>query len=65
MRGSGELGMSDWRDHPGLRMMYDSILQLDEPDHGRLRALVSKVFTARRSGGPAGERARDRRPADR
>ncbi len=44
-----ELGMSDWRDHPGLRMMYDSILQLDEPDHGRLRGVVSKVFTARRA----------------
>ena len=43
------LGMPDWRDHPGLRMMYDSILQLDGPDHGRLRSLVSKVFTARRT----------------
>ncbi len=43
------LGMPDWRDHPGLRMMYDSILQLDGTDHGRLRSLVSKVFTARRT----------------
>lgn len=44
-----QLGISNWRDHPGLQMMYDSILQLDEPEHGRLRALVSRVFTPRRS----------------
>lgn len=43
------LGMADWREHAGLKMMYESILQIDEPDHGRLRRLVSKVFTPRRS----------------
>ena len=41
-------GLPDWRDHPGLRLMFTSILQLDDPDHGRLRATVSRVFTARR-----------------
>jgi cytochrome P450 len=43
-----QMGLADWRDHAGLRMMFESILQLDDPDHGRLRAVVSKVFTARR-----------------
>jgi cytochrome P450 len=43
-----QMGLTDWRDHPGLRMMFESILQLDDPEHGRLRAVVSKVFTARR-----------------
>jgi cytochrome P450 len=44
-----QLGLPNWREHAGLRMMYDSILQLDEPDHTRLRRLVSKVFTGGRS----------------
>lgn len=41
-------GHPDWREHPGLLLMYTSILQLDGADHARLRALVSRVFTPRR-----------------
>lgn len=35
-----------WRDHPA--MSAESILTLNQPEHARIRSLISKVFTARR-----------------
>ncbi len=35
-----------WRDHSSLSA--ESLLNLNPPDHGRIRSLVAKVFTARR-----------------
>jgi cytochrome P450 len=41
-------GFPDWRERPALKLMFDSILMLNPPDHTRLRRLVSRVFTHRR-----------------
>jgi cytochrome P450 len=41
-------GFADWEQRPALRTMFTSILMLNPPEHTRLRALVSGVFTARR-----------------
>ena len=48
-----------WRDHPSLSM--ESILNLNEPEHARIRKLVSGAFTPRRIGSlqPAIERMTD------
>jgi cytochrome P450 len=35
-----------WRDHPS--MSADSILTLNQPEHGRIRSLISRAFTQRR-----------------
>jgi len=35
-----------WRDHPA--MSADSILSLNQPEHGRIRSLISRAFTQRR-----------------
>jgi cytochrome P450 len=35
-----------WRDHPS--MSSDSILSLNQPEHGRIRSLMSRAFTQRR-----------------
>jgi cytochrome P450 len=44
----GRIGISDWRDHPGMRTLSTSMLTLNPPAHTRLRRLVSAAFTARR-----------------
>jgi cytochrome P450 len=36
----------DWREHPSLGM--DSLLNLNTPEHGRIRSLVTRAFTQRR-----------------
>jgi cytochrome P450 len=38
--------MPGWRDHPS--MSAESILTLNPPEHGRIRSLISHVFTQRR-----------------
>jgi cytochrome P450 len=38
--------MPSWRDHPS--MSAESILTLNPPEHGRIRSLISRVFTQRR-----------------
>ncbi|MCP2342726.1 cytochrome P450 [Actinomadura rupiterrae] len=35
----------DWADHPSLRLYLNSMVTLDNPDHGRIRSVASKVFT--------------------
>jgi cytochrome P450 len=54
-------GYPDWRERPGLNLLFNSILVLNPPDHTRLRRLVSGAFTARRVAGlrPAVERIVD------
>ncbi len=37
-----------WRDHPS--MSTDSILSLNQPEHARIRSLISRAFTQRRVG---------------
>jgi cytochrome P450 len=44
----GAFGFTDWREHPGVRLLQTSMLNLDPPEHTRLRRLVSRGFTARR-----------------
>ncbi len=41
-------GLADWRDHTAVRQFRTSLLNLDPPEHTRIRRLVSGVFTARR-----------------
>ncbi len=43
-----ESELPDWREHPAADFFYSSMLRCNEPDHGRLRRLVSGAFTARR-----------------
>ncbi|MFD5564716.1 cytochrome P450 [Kitasatospora griseola] len=38
----------DHLEHPGQTLLGDSILQRNAPDHGRMRSLISSVFTPRR-----------------
>lgn len=38
-------GWPDWKDHPSLLMMFDSMMFLNPPRHTRLRRLVSAAFT--------------------
>jgi len=37
-----------WQEHSALRTFAHSLLNLNEPDHGRVRRLAAHVFTARR-----------------
>lgn len=43
-----DVGHPHWRDRPGLRLIYDSMLVLNPPEHTRLRRLVTGAFTMRR-----------------
>ncbi|UNO38553.1 cytochrome P450 [Streptomyces sp. MST-110588] len=40
--------LPDWREHPAADFFYSSMLRANQPDHTRLRRLVSGGFTARR-----------------
>jgi hypothetical protein len=42
-----EIRFPDWREHPSLTGGEQSILNLDGPEHMRLRKLVVKAFTPR------------------
>ncbi|MEU1628576.1 cytochrome P450 [Streptomyces sp. NPDC020096] len=46
-----ESELPDWREHPAADFFYSSMLRSNQPDHGRLRKLVSGAFTARRVAG--------------
>ncbi|MFI0816156.1 cytochrome P450 [Streptomyces sp. NPDC021098] len=35
----------DWADHLSLRMYLNSMVTLNQPDHGRIRGLAARVFT--------------------
>jgi len=41
-------GYGNWRERPGLRLMFNSLLVLNPPEHTRLRRQVSGAFTMRR-----------------
>ncbi len=51
----------DWGEHVSLRHSADWILNLNEPEHTRIRGLIAKAFTARRVASlqPAIERMTD------
>ncbi|MFC7310228.1 cytochrome P450 [Streptomyces monticola] len=38
-------GWPDWKDRPSLRLMFDSMMFLNPPEHTRLRRLVQATFT--------------------
>ncbi|MEW2573601.1 cytochrome P450 [Streptomyces sp. NPDC047070] len=38
----------DWADHSSLRLYLKSMVTLNQPDHGRVRVLASRVFTPKR-----------------
>ncbi len=45
------MGLPNWRDHIGLRQFSTSLLNINPPDHTRIRRLVGGVFTPRRVAG--------------
>ncbi len=40
--------LPEWLEHPSVRESQDWILNLDPPEHTRIRSLMSRAFTARR-----------------
>src|SRR5450759_1773216 len=42
------MGLPQWREHIGLRQLATSMLNINPPNHTRIRRLVSGVFTPRR-----------------
>ena len=49
--GQFELNFPGWRDHPVFVQGADWILNLNAPDHARIRSLIARAFTARRING--------------